>query len=197
MEIREERPGEDGETIEAIREAYALKPMNCPHHHRIYASRLRSYRDLPLRLAEYGQVYRLEDSGAVSGLLRGAGDVHERRAHLLHRGPDPGRVPRRDGHAPRGLRDPRPQRLLHAVQHLGSRRPQGPGEVRRQPRGLGADPDHGPRGDGRVRPSLHRDPGRGGLLRPQDRRPGSAPSPDGRRRRARTSSTSPCPNAWA
>ncbi len=44
--------------------------MNCPHHHKIYASQLRSYRDLPLRLAEYGQVYRFEDSGALSGLLR-------------------------------------------------------------------------------------------------------------------------------
>ena len=47
-----------------------LKPMNCPHHHKIYAARLRSYRELPLRLAEYGQVYRWEASGAVSGLAR-------------------------------------------------------------------------------------------------------------------------------
>ena len=52
------------------REAYALRPMNCPHHHRVFAAQPRSYRDLPLRLAEYGQVYRFEDSGAVSGLLR-------------------------------------------------------------------------------------------------------------------------------
>jgi len=51
-------------------EPYYLKPMNCPHHHMIYASRPRSYRDLPLRLAEYGTVYRYEDSGALSGLLR-------------------------------------------------------------------------------------------------------------------------------
>lgn len=53
-----------------IKEAYCLKPMNCPHHHKIFAARKRSYRDLPLRLAEYGQVYRFEDSGALSGLLR-------------------------------------------------------------------------------------------------------------------------------
>ncbi len=53
-----------------VRESYMLKPMNCPHHHKIYASRLRSYRDLPLRLAEYGQCYRWEASGAVSGLAR-------------------------------------------------------------------------------------------------------------------------------
>ena len=49
---------------------YFLKPMNCPHHHKIFDAEPRSYRDLPLRLAEYGQVYRFEDSGAVSGLVR-------------------------------------------------------------------------------------------------------------------------------
>ena len=65
MEVVEETP--EGETI---RESYMLKPMNCPHHHKIYASRLRSYRELPLRFAEYGEVYRWEASGAVSGLLR-------------------------------------------------------------------------------------------------------------------------------
>ena len=47
-----------------------LKPMNCPHHHLIYASRMRSYRDLPLRLAEYSNCYRYEQSGELSGLLR-------------------------------------------------------------------------------------------------------------------------------
>ncbi|MCE2425225.1 MAG: hypothetical protein J4F45_09015 [Pseudomonadales bacterium] len=65
MEVVEETP--DGATL---RESYMLKPMNCPHHHKIYAARLRSYRELPLRLAEYGQVYRWEASGAVSGLAR-------------------------------------------------------------------------------------------------------------------------------
>ena len=65
MEVIEESP--DGESV---RETYMLRPMNCPHHHKIYASRLRSYRDLPLRLAEYGDVYRWEASGAVSGLAR-------------------------------------------------------------------------------------------------------------------------------
>jgi threonyl-tRNA synthetase len=44
--------------------------MNCPHHHKVFAAEPRSYRDLPLRLAEYGQVYRFEDSGGVSGLVR-------------------------------------------------------------------------------------------------------------------------------
>ena len=50
--------------------AYILKPMNCPHHIQIYKSEMRSYRDLPLRLAEFGTVYRYEQSGALNGLLR-------------------------------------------------------------------------------------------------------------------------------
>jgi len=56
--------------IEIDGENYYLKPMNCPHHHKIYASRMRSYRDLPLRMAEYGTCYRYEHSGSLSGLLR-------------------------------------------------------------------------------------------------------------------------------
>lgn len=51
-------------------EAYILKPMNCPHHIQIYKNELRSYRDLPLRLAEFGTVYRYEQSGVLNGLLR-------------------------------------------------------------------------------------------------------------------------------
>ena len=49
---------------------YYLKAMNCPHHHLIYKSKPRSYRDLPIRLAEYGTVYRNELSGTLAGLLR-------------------------------------------------------------------------------------------------------------------------------
>ena len=49
---------------------YYVKPMNCPHHHKIYASEPRSYRDLPLRLAEYGTCYRYEKSGQLFGLMR-------------------------------------------------------------------------------------------------------------------------------
>ncbi len=51
-------------------EKYYLKPMNCPHHHKIFAAQPRSYRDLPLRLAEYGTVYRYEKSGELFGLMR-------------------------------------------------------------------------------------------------------------------------------
>jgi len=49
---------------------YYVKPMNCPMHHKIYASKPRSYRDLPLRLAEYGTCYRYEKSGELFGLMR-------------------------------------------------------------------------------------------------------------------------------
>ena len=63
MEMKE---SEEDETSEA----YVLRPMNCPHHHRVFASQKRSYRELPVRLAEYGNVFRYEDSGSVSGLLR-------------------------------------------------------------------------------------------------------------------------------
>lgn len=49
---------------------YYLKPMNCPFHHKIYASTPHSYRDLPLRLTEYGMVYRYEQSGELFGLMR-------------------------------------------------------------------------------------------------------------------------------
>ena len=49
---------------------YYVKPMNCPHHHKIFSSSPRSYRDLPLRLAEYGTCYRYERSGQLFGLMR-------------------------------------------------------------------------------------------------------------------------------
>ncbi|MGE4233711.1 MAG: threonine--tRNA ligase [Bacteriovoracia bacterium] len=72
MELKEKVDlAEEGTSSEIeIKESYALKPMNCPHHHKIFAARMRSYRDLPMRLAEYGQVYRFEESGALAGLLR-------------------------------------------------------------------------------------------------------------------------------
>jgi len=65
-------------------DAYLLKPMNCPHHCEIYKSQNRSYRDLPLRFAEFGQVYRYEDSGAINGLLR-ARTFCQDDAHLFCR----------------------------------------------------------------------------------------------------------------
>jgi threonyl-tRNA synthetase len=63
---------------------YYLKPMNCPFHVQIFKSRLRSYRDLPLRFAEWGTVYRFERSGVLHGLLRVRGFTQD-DAHLFCR----------------------------------------------------------------------------------------------------------------
>jgi threonyl-tRNA synthetase len=63
-------PAASGVAPDAISDRYYLKAMNCPHHHRIYAAEPRSYRDLPLRLAEYGTNYRYEQSGELFGLMR-------------------------------------------------------------------------------------------------------------------------------
>ena len=60
---------------------YYLRPMNCPFHHKIYASKPRSYRDLPLRLSEYGMVYRYEQSGTLMGLLR-VRSIEQNDAHI-------------------------------------------------------------------------------------------------------------------
>lgn len=56
--------------MEMDNENYYIKPMNCPFHHTIFATRPRSYRELPLRIAEYGLCHRYEDSGTLFGLMR-------------------------------------------------------------------------------------------------------------------------------
>jgi threonyl-tRNA synthetase len=63
-------------------ERYLLKPMNCPHHVMIYQSKPRSYRDLPVRLAEFGTVYRFEQSGELSGMTRVRGFTQD-DAHIF------------------------------------------------------------------------------------------------------------------
>lgn len=63
-------------------EGYMLKPMNCPHHIKIYASQHHSYRDLPVRLAEFGTVYRWEQSGELGGMTRVRGFTQD-DAHLF------------------------------------------------------------------------------------------------------------------
>jgi threonyl-tRNA synthetase len=63
-------------------EGYLLKPMNCPHHIKIYASDHHSYRDLPVRLAEFGTVYRWEQSGELGGMTRVRGFTQD-DAHLF------------------------------------------------------------------------------------------------------------------
>src|SRR6516164_8627552 len=84
LKLKKEDPARDSERIQGLEresfeisleqdglgERYYLKGMNCPHHHLIFASQQRSYRDLPLRLAEYGCCYRYEQSGELFGLMR-------------------------------------------------------------------------------------------------------------------------------
>jgi len=72
-EFREDKLRRELASLTASREhgdRYYLKAMNCPHHHRIFAAEPKSYRDLPLRLAEYGTCYRYEQSGELFGLMR-------------------------------------------------------------------------------------------------------------------------------
>ncbi len=73
---------EHGSEDDASEEGYLLKPMNCPHHIKIYETTPKSYRDLPYRLAEFGTVYRYEQSGELSGLTRVRGFTQD-DAHLF------------------------------------------------------------------------------------------------------------------
>ncbi|MEW6249429.1 MAG: threonine--tRNA ligase [Planctomycetota bacterium] len=73
----------------AQEDGYLLKPMNCPHHIQIYTSEARSYRDLPVKLAEFGQVYRYEQSGEVGGMTRVRGFCQD-DAHIFC---TPGQLP--------------------------------------------------------------------------------------------------------
>ena len=65
MKVESDKEGDDDDS-----DSYYLRPMNCPHHHKVFGARPRSYRDLPLRLAEYGNTFRYEQSGELSGLIR-------------------------------------------------------------------------------------------------------------------------------
>jgi len=82
------QPGQVQHNLQAIRDllqesdGFLLKPMNCPHHISIYRSEPRSYRDLPVRYAEYGTVYRYEKSGELAGLTRVRGFTQD-DAHLF------------------------------------------------------------------------------------------------------------------
>jgi threonyl-tRNA synthetase len=71
-------------TLPVDEEEYVLRPMNCPGHILIYKSDLRSYRDLPIRLAEFGTVYRYEKSGTLHGMLRVRGFTQD-DAHIFCR----------------------------------------------------------------------------------------------------------------
>ena len=105
---------------------YYLKPMNCPMHNLVYKARGKSYRDLPLRLFEFGTVYRYEKSGVVHGLTRVRGLTQD-DAHIYCT-----REEMRDELAttlplrPRPAARLRPERLLPGAVHKG------PGEVHRR-----------------------------------------------------------------
>ena len=71
-----------GEAVEDGERIYALKPMNCPGHVQIFKHGLRSYRELPMRLAEFGAVHRYEPSGALHGLMRVRGFTQD-DAHIF------------------------------------------------------------------------------------------------------------------
>lgn len=78
-------PDERAKALQAwleTQEGYLLKPMNCPHHIQIYKAEQRSYRDLPVRLAEFGTVYRFEQTGELSGMTRVRGFTQD-DAHLF------------------------------------------------------------------------------------------------------------------
>ncbi|HET8616713.1 MAG TPA: threonine--tRNA ligase [Actinomycetales bacterium] len=79
MRVDEERDADGNVTKQG--QDYYLKPMNCPMHNLVYRSRGRSYRDLPLRLFEFGTVYRYEKSGVVHGLTRARGFTQD-DAHI-------------------------------------------------------------------------------------------------------------------
>ncbi|MCS7027895.1 MAG: threonine--tRNA ligase [Bacteroidia bacterium] len=78
-----EKYGADSfQPIQSPGDTFFLKPMNCPHHIEIYKSKPRSYRDLPLRIAEFGTVYRYEQSGELNGLTRVRGFTQD-DAHIF------------------------------------------------------------------------------------------------------------------
>jgi threonyl-tRNA synthetase len=82
-EASKREEGQSGSTVQRVNVStrYYLRAMNCPHHHKLFAALPRSYRDLPLRLAEYGTDYRYEKSGELFGLMR-VRSLHMNDAHI-------------------------------------------------------------------------------------------------------------------
>lgn len=79
---REMIPATSARSADTLLDGFLLRPMNCPHHIKIYASQPHSYRDLPVRLAEFGTVYRWEQSGELNGMTRVRGFTQD-DAHLF------------------------------------------------------------------------------------------------------------------
>lgn len=92
-------------------EGFLLKPMNCPFHVEIYKSDPHSYRDLPVRLAEFGNVYRWEQSGELNGMTRVRGFTQDDAPHLLHARPARRRNSGLSRFGERGVRKNRHERI--------------------------------------------------------------------------------------
>ena len=118
---------------------YYLKPMNCPMHILIYRSRTRSYRELPLRLFEFGTVYRYEKSGVVHGLTRVRGLTMD-DAHIFTTKEQMGEeLPLAADVRARPVARLRPRRLLHGAVDAAR------GQGRRHRRGVGGGDRGAPR----------------------------------------------------
>ena len=145
--------------------------MNCPHHHKLFAAVPRSYRDLPLRLAEYGTCYRYEQSGRTLRPHARALAADERRAHLLHRGAVRRGVQRRERDVSEVFQDLRDREIRHALLAPTIRRKLGQKFVD-EPE-LWKKTEEMVRGVlQRSRDQLRRSAERSRLLRPEDRRAG-------------------------
>ena len=143
---------------------YAIKPMNCPGHIQIFNQGLHSYRDLPLRFAEFGKVPSLRALGRAARPDARARLHAGRRPHLLHRGPDRSRR-RVRGIAAAAVDLPRLRLRRRAGQVLGP-----PGQARRAATRSGTRPKQALQdGDARRGRRVHAEPGRGRLLRPEAR----------------------------
>jgi threonyl-tRNA synthetase len=142
---------------------YYLKAMNCPHHHRIFAAEPHSYRDLPLRLAEYGTCYRYEQSGELFGLMR-VRSLNMNDAHIYC-------TEEQFADEFRAVNDMylkylRPRKISDALQHArGGRAGQ---EIRQRTRVVEEDRGHGAPGVDRIRHQLRGGRQRGGVLRAED-----------------------------
>ena len=144
---------------------YRLKAMNCPMHNLIYASRGRSYRELPLRLFEFGAVYRFEKSGVVHGLTRVRGMTQDDSHSYVTPEQAPDEIKHLLGFCLGLFQD---FGLDDFYLELSTRDDTSQGQVRRERRGVGGR-DPGPRGRrGRHRARDGARPGRRRLLRPED-----------------------------
>ena len=145
---------------------YYLKAMNCPHHHRIFAAEPRSYRDLPLRLAEYGTCYRYEQSGELFGLMR-VRSLNMNDAHIYC-------TPEQFAQEFNAVNEMYLKYfkifgIEKYVMRFSTHGPEGLGqEIRQRTRAVEADRGHGARRPQELRHQLRRGAQRSGVLRAED-----------------------------